>query len=348
MIPKLTDQAIGDLPLSRGRAELLEEIMSTPVLDETRTTTPARPPRRAVRWVVPLAAAASVAALATSPTWWPGRGATPVQPAEQVVGGPAAQPAQPAQPAQGLYPVLEAASWKVQYLSREGDWGEITWGRDDQQLEVSWAPARYYDDYVRDREHITEPPSAGDPVEVLGVPGRLWAYAATDHTVIREVQDGRWLELRGIGMGRGAFLELLASLELVDEKAFEATLPAEYVTAGERDGEIRRLLEEIEGVTGVGFPEPTTVTSQESKPYHLGADVAGAYACAWLDVYAAATRSGDDEAAEQAARVLGTSRDWPVLQWMAEEGGYPGAVWGYADEVAAGRVPEGYEGGLGC
>ena len=34
MNPKLTDDAVAGLPLHPGRAELLEEIMSTPVLDD--------------------------------------------------------------------------------------------------------------------------------------------------------------------------------------------------------------------------------------------------------------------------------------------------------------------------
>ena len=47
MNPKLTDDAVADLPLHHGRAELLEEIMRTPVLDDRPVR--AERPRRVVR-----------------------------------------------------------------------------------------------------------------------------------------------------------------------------------------------------------------------------------------------------------------------------------------------------------
>ncbi len=43
-----------------------------------------------------------------------------------------------------------------------------------------------------------------------------------------------------------------------------------------------------------------------------------------------------------------TSRDWPVLLEMDAEGDYPEVVWEYADQIAAGQTPAGFEGGLGC
>lgn len=33
---------------------------------------------------------------------------------------------------------------------------------------------------------------------------------------------------------------------------------------------------------------------------------------------------------------------------MKAEGDYPEVIWQFADEVGAGRVPEGYQDGLGC
>jgi hypothetical protein len=33
---------------------------------------------------------------------------------------------------------------------------------------------------------------------------------------------------------------------------------------------------------------------------------------------------------------------------MDERGDYPEVLWEYADQVAAGQVPDGYQGGLGC
>ena len=67
-----TDEAVAALPLAQGRAELLEEIMSTPSADTPTATAPTRPDRPSPRrWAVPLAAAAAVAALAAAPLWRP-------------------------------------------------------------------------------------------------------------------------------------------------------------------------------------------------------------------------------------------------------------------------------------
>ena len=52
--------------------------------------------------------------------------------------------------------------------------------------------------------------------------------------------------------------------------------------------------------------------------------------------------------AAEAARVLGTARDWPVLIEMDERGDYPEVVWEYSDTVLSGEVPEYYREGLGC
>ena len=73
MIPKLTDDAISRLPLEAGRAELLEEIMSTVAPDrqnDTLAEPSGHPTSRRTRWVAPLAAAAVVAGLAGGTVWW--------------------------------------------------------------------------------------------------------------------------------------------------------------------------------------------------------------------------------------------------------------------------------------
>ncbi len=88
-------------------------------------------------------------------------------------------------------------------------------------------------------------------------------------------------------------------------------------------------------------PAGTTLdtSSEEQDPYHLGADIAGQYACAWISEFADAKSAGDQARADEAARVMGTSRQWPVLQEMNADGDYSEVVWDYADTIAAGQVP---------
>lgn len=357
--PKLTDDAVSRLPLHAARAELLEEIVSTPVTE--RTTDPAASPRPR-RWLVPLAAAAVVAGVVGATSLWAGGSGQQVpQPASSTPPSVAASPSDdtavettaPAPEPDGTYAVLDAPGWVATYAESEGDYASVTYEKGDARFEITRYPASSYDDYVEDREHIVEPPAPGEPVEVAGLAGQMWAYSADDHTVIRAVEDGSWLELRGGEMTLQALLEALSSVRITDRAAFEASLPDRFVTDGERPAAGLTIIDGITDVSGAGWPAggERTIDSQEQDPYQLGADVAGAYACAWIGEFAAAKRDGDAAGAAnaaEAARVLGTSRDWPVLQEMDAEGDYPEMVWELADQVAAGQVPQGWRGSLGC
>ena len=361
MIPKLTDDAVSRLPLGAGRAELLEEIMTTVAPDRTTEPTPDRH-SSGRRWLVPLAAAAVVAGIVGSSLWWEqvGEEAGPGD-SPPVAGLPSAVPSSPPPPAtpaprgpsvaSGHRAVLDAEGWQVRDVESSADgYGEVDYASGRSSLQITWYPAESYADYVQDREHIVEPPAPGRPVEVLGRPGQLWAYSAKDHTVIREVQDEHWMEFRGSGMDETGYLELLAQLRLVDLQGFEQALPERFVTDTERADSVASMLQGIEAASGIGYPDgrPGAPKSEQQDPYQLGAEVAGSYACAWLDEFAAATGAGAAVRADEAARVLGTAHDWPVLNQMNPDGDYPEVLWEYADEAAAGRIPSGYAGGLGC
>lgn len=340
MNPKLTDDTVAGLPLSLGRADLLEEIMSTPVLDD-RPRPAVREDRRRRGWLVPAAAAAVVAALAAGSAWW----ASSSDPDAQlpVANAPA--------PERDYRAVLDAPGWTVDNVYTDSRGGELSYAKGDQYFEIDWYPASTHDDYVEDRRHITDPPSDGQTIEVLGLGAQMWAYSTSDHTAIRDPQAGYWIEARGGGMDRAAYLALLGRLRLVDQREFEAAMPASYVDGGERDAAVEAILDGIRqyvdplippGSQRIGF------SSDQNDPYHLGADVAGAVACEWLADFDEAHRVGDQQRMDRAAAVLATARDWPVLQQMEPDGDYPEVIYGYADRVAAGEVPEGYAGGLGC
>ena len=71
--------------------------------------------------------------------------------------------------------------------------------------------------------------------------------------------------------------------------------------------------------------------------YQLGAKVAGAIVCGWIERWLAGDR--------EAAKALATSREWPLLRQMDAEGDYPEVVWQYADAInGTGEVPGGMKG----
>ena len=202
---------------------------------------------------------------------------------------------------------------------------------------------------MQDRRHISQPAADGQPLTILGVPAQMWAYTARDHASIREVVDGQWMELRGAGMDEAAYRDLLGQLRAVDRAGFEASLPSRFITDSERPEAVAQVLDGIQQYVDPVVPAGSpAITSDQPDPDQLGAAVAGAVACDWLDEYAAATAAGDLPRALEAVDALSTARKWPVLKELAETGGYSSVVWDYADQVEAGQVPEGYEAGLGC
>ncbi len=336
MTPKLSDEAVSRLPLESGRAELLEEIMST-VAPDRPTDTLARPAPRRTRWLAPLAAAAVVAGLAGGTLWWQQHRPGPDDSARVAAPGPA----------QGQAVVLDAPGWEVDSLGSDG----VVFRKGKANLEIMSYPAGSYASYVEDREHLVDPAAPGAPVTVLGRAGQLWAYSADDHTVIREVEDGHWLELRGQGLDQDAYLALLGQLRVTTDAAFDAALPEDYVAQDERSVAAQQVLAGIQAVSGTGFPDgeawqPGAGASEDR--YQFGVEVVGAYTCAWLESYENAVAHDQPALSTEALRVLGTARDWPILEEMDRQGDYPEVVWQIADEARAGDLQPWYREGLGC
>jgi len=352
--PKLTDDAVSRLPLHAARAELLEEIVSTDVTERT----PARPAPASTsrRWLVPLAAAAVVLGVVGGASLWAGGvGQQTSQPATSSAGGSDVAPTTDAPLAEETadYPVIDAPGWVATHVSAEDSGSEVRYEKGRAELEINRYPAATHASYVEDREHIVDPPAPGEPVEVLGRAGQMWAYSPNDRTVITDVVDGSWFELRGSLMTLAELRTVLESIRLADREDFEASLPDPFVTDAERGGAVKEMLQGIEDATSVPFPGgalPGFGAGQlkDQDPYALGVDVAGTYACAWFEELEAATAAVDDARTAEAERVLGTSHNWPVLQDLDETGDYPEMVWQLADEAAQGRLPEWWRDGLGC
>ncbi|MFC6344575.1 hypothetical protein ACFP8W_21515, partial [Nocardioides hankookensis] len=312
MNPKLTDDAVADLPLHAGRADLLEEIMSTSVLDDrpVRTDTP----RRRTTWLVPVAAATAVLALIAGSAW--------------LVSGLGLQGADVTSGGSGAYrAVLDAPGWTVENVNADDDTGELTYVHGARKLEISWYPAAEHASYVEDRRQITATPVDGQPIEVLGLGALMWTYAdGADPTAIRDVENGHWLEIRGKAMSTAAYLRLLRDVRLVDRTEFEAAMPAPYVDGTERQDAVDHVLDGISAYVDPLIPPSSTrsgFTSNADDLDLLGAEVARDVACEWLTEYVEARRVADQARMATAADVLATAHQWPVLAEMTPRDGYP-------------------------
>lgn len=351
--PRLTDEAVGRLPLSRARAELLEDIMATAPV-ESVTDVPVRRPRRRGTLIAVGTAAATVAALFAVPALLNSADTPARQQSAPADGRPsavteaAAPPAAPPTAVTGDRLVLTAPGWTLEYTYEGHGSLEAQYVNGEQRFDLMRGPAAEYDSYYEDRSHITPldnetpTPAPGEPVTLLGQPGEMWAYSANDHTTIGVVQHGWYPEVRGFGMDEAAYLELLGQVRAVSDAEYEAALPESFVTDAER----RRVIDEM--TADMTLPPGFGVSSDQSDRYQLGAEVSGAVACAWLDRWTKGRQTGDEQLVATAAAALSGARDWAVLKEMEPVGDYPEVLWEIVDDVEKGKPTDWYKGGLGC
>lgn len=339
MNPLLTDEAVAALPLHNGRAALLEEILGTAA--GAGDPAPAYTARVHAhrRWLAAVTAAASVGALAMGSAWWAASLQDDSRPPPQAAAAP--QP-------DAYRAVLEAEGWTLAsaYEDPGGRMGGVGYRAGSATLSIDWYPASGYAERYDARRRITDPPSDGRSVDVLGLRSRMWAYSAVDHTVLRPVEDGHFLEIRGSGIGEQAFIAVLSRLRLVDAAGFDAALPEGFVNRAERDSRVAALLEGIARYAHPLLPagvSRASITSEQSDPVQVGSDVANQVTCAWLAQYAKARRAGDQTSAEEAVAVMKTSRKWPVLTQMKDASDVPEWVWAVTDEMSAGQIPQGWK-----
>jgi hypothetical protein len=153
--------------------------------------------------------------------------------------------------------------------------------------------------------------------------------------------DGVVYELDGDAGGEEPFFDALDDLRVVDNDVWEAAQPDSSVTSRERAAEVDRMLADVPQPAGfdAGYLKDGKGVSDR---YQLGAKVAGAVACAWIDQWSSARRAGDQAAVDEAVAAMATSRDWKVLNDMNDEGDYSEVLWEYAEAMAGdGTIREG-------
>jgi hypothetical protein len=208
-------------------------------------------------------------------------------------------------------------------VTRVDEWdagtGEMTFSGDDgRTLELSWAP----DNQARkDLEGVASATVDGTPAFVGRYPG------TNDYTAL-------WgnVRARGTAPSPGAFVATLERIHQVSAQEWLEALPETAVEPKAQAATTGAMLRGIPLPPGFKAPQATAETRDR---YQLGARVAGAVVCGWIEQWL----SGDKAAA---AKALASSRDWPLLRSMDAEGDYPEVVWQYADAInGKGTVPGG-------
>lgn len=339
----VTQSDVDQLDVGDALADLREAIMGTPAPQDlpARKRGPAWR-QHGNRWLATAAAAAvvAVALVLMQPLRGGGSGAW------------AAPLVQAAQRSPLL--LLDADGWTVERADIYwGDLGEMNFVNADAALDLHWRDGAAFQEYVEDRSREAVD---SDTTTVLGREAFMFLYGGGGNDWTTLFHDGRYtIEVRGAFADHAVYRALLDSLIEVDVDTWLSAMPDSVIASADRPAAVRSMLADIP------LPDGFDAAALEDGPlrerYQLGATVAGAVACAWIERWVDATQRGDQAAADTAAAALETSREWSILQEMTAFGAYPDVVWEYVDAiagdgtVAGGRelsVQQSYRPALGC
>jgi hypothetical protein len=251
--------------------------------------------------------------------------------------------------------LVDEEGWEITRADQFSvDYGEMTLAKDGQELELKWLPASEYAQAVDKR--VVELDDLGTAT-AAGAEARLFRYPGTSDHVAVWLDGSSTVEARGLAPDADAFRATLASLDEVDVDTWLSAMPASVVQPAMRAEVVDEMLAGIPLPPGFERTEIATGSALRDR-YQLGAEVTGAVACAWIDRWVAARRSGDEAGARAAVDAMATSSTWPVLEEMEDEGAYPQVLREYAAAMATnGDVPAGkpgltvegtYRRALGC
>ena len=236
------------------------------------------------------------------------------------------------------YVILDAAGWNVTKVDGDPTNGKIRYSKDEWELRVNWRPGRGFGDYLASRRHI----SPAMDVTLLGQSAEMWSYHRRDHAVMSPVRGETFLEVRGEGLERAAFVELLGQLRQVHAGEFDATLPADVVRPHQAAATRALLLSGVD--TPDDFDASTIEVPPYQEPYHFAAYVTGSVGCAWIRRYSAAFDSGDNAAKKRAVDAMSRSRLWPVLRKIEPSGDWSDEFWSVANDMASDKPATGLHG----
>jgi len=234
--------------------------------------------------------------------------------------------------------LVGADGWAVtDAVQRDVDEGEITFSDGHgQRIRVAWDPAAEFPQYSTDNPENDQWYSQDNPVcngdgcrsftrsshpTVLGREGDLFEFltvepergARVSSDLTLPPEDGTYLYISATNLPPGAFMPIVETLEEVDVETWLAALPPEIVKPIERPEVVDEMLR------GVPLPPSVDIEGLKGQPApssrdQLAITVTGATACGWLDQWAAAVESGDDDARQEAIDAMATAHDWPALQ----------------------------------
>jgi len=193
------------------------------------------------------------------------------------------------------------------------------------------------------QSYLDDPAAGQDAlgdITVAGHDGKLFHYPSDssdpDRFTALWIDADHSVELDGYQASEADFRALAATLQAVAVETWLDAMPESVISPTDRTAAIADMLAGIP--VPPGFDQSVLASFGVSDRYQLGAQVTGAVACGWLDLWVAAEAAGDQAAMTQAAEAMASARSWPILLEMDAEGYYPEVLWQYADALATGGI----------
>lgn len=243
---------------------------------------------------------------------------------------------------------INEPGWKITRADEfSAEQGEFTMENGSRQVGLFWRPIKQFESYVNDRAHgSTELP----PIEILGESVRVFKYAHS--STIRDDADAYaalWrtdrVTVEFVSMSSGPntsirdqrFISMLKKLRYVSTDDWLSAMPDSIVLPGETASTVGEMLKAVPLPDGF---DTEVLKSDEAvrDRYQLGAKVAGAIGCAWIEDWLDATDAGDKNRAAVAIDAMRTTDRWPVIQQMNREGEYGYFLSRFAPAMANGGV----------
>jgi hypothetical protein len=231
--------------------------------------------------------------------------------------------------------------------------GEMTFGDGAHTIDLHWRSGDLASWVADGDANAQRLPDA----DVLGTTATLFLYPGPGNDLRALWPRGRYtMELRAGSMTIAEYRRVLGSLTEVSVDDWLGAMPPSVVLPRDTQAVVDGMLADME--LPDGFDASALRAGEAIRDrYQLGARVAGAVACAWIERWIAARDAGDAGDAAAAVSAMQGSRDWTILREMTAEGDYPKVLWEYADAmkgdgtVLGGRVltvEESYRSALGC
>lgn len=226
--------------------------------------------------------------------------------------------------------LITAQGWRVTRIDQYSSTiGEMNFTNGSRELELYWGPADAHGSVVQDREASS---ATSWDMTILGQESVLFQYeGATDFTALW-LDGDLSMELRGVFPDVDEYRAVAASLQYVDEETWLAAMPNSVVHASERAATVDSMLEDIPVHPDVDV-EGLKTNAVVADRYHLGAQVTGAVACAWIEQWVDAKAGEKDASAQEAVDAMASSREWSILVEMKDQGGWSQFIWEYADAM---------------